>query len=519
MPKYSNTVLRVVFGTLLFAILVLLLFADNIEYYYKPEFMLSNPVIMGILLIIFAMVYLAYRFYKHNGSFFTFKKYDKLIIALTVVLFVGQVYVFSNIYFYTGWDVLHVRELAIAIVDGNKETMASQTEYFSTYPNNLFITFITAFIHKVNGAIGVFDKNYVVMIGVIINCILNSLTCYLVYKTAALYIEKKYALFSYFVAVFSLGISPWTIIFYSDAVGLFIPILTFYLYNKPIAQKNKRIAVRISSFCLGTVGYFIKPQCVIVLIAILIIEALKLFNGFKIKKLLKPAVLILTCAICFTTMSFSLDSICKKVDFELDKNKAFSMPHFFMMGLSETRSGGYELEDVVFSKSFDSSSERNSANIKESVKRIKKFGFSGYVKHLGKKLLTTFNDGTFSWGKEGRFYYKVPENVNSKVAPFLKSIYYSDGSKHEWFCLIQQAVWLAILSLSFIACFLKDNNHKNTEINILFLAIIGFILFEILFEVRARYVYIMVPIFCVLSAIGFKNLCESSKKIVKRVIK
>ena len=38
------------------------------------------------------------------------------------------------------------------------------------------------------------------------------------------------------------------------------------------------------------------------------------------------------------------------------------------------------------------------------------------------------------------------------------------------------------------------------------LAVIGLTLFELLFEARARYIYIYVPIYCILASIGFENI-------------
>ena len=40
------------------------------------------------------------------------------------------------------------------------------------------------------------------------------------------------------------------------------------------------------------------------------------------------------------------------------------------------------------------------------------------------------------------------------------------------------------------------------------LAILGLILFELLFEARARYIYTYVPIFCVLAALGMNGAVQ-----------
>ncbi len=52
----------------------------------------------------------------------------------------------------------------------------------------------------------------------------------------------------------------------------------------------------------------------------------------------------------------------------------------------------------------------------------------------------------------------------------------------------------------------RKNSRYMKEETILMLAVIGLTLFELLFEARARYIYIYVPIYCILASIGFENI-------------
>ena len=374
MTNFINNTIKTIFAIFLFFILVLIISAGNIEYYYKTEFLFSNIAFLSILTIFFIAIYFIFRLFKNKIPSNFSLDCKKFITFFTCFLFFLQIYIFFNIYFLTGWDVIHIRELATAISDGDSVMKDTQSEYFSCYPNNLLITFIYAFIYKVNSLFGIFTEENFVLICIIINCAINSFACFLVYKTALLFTKEKFALFSYLLAVFSFGLSPWSIIFYSDALGLLFPLTVYYLYNFPSAKMLNKTLSKASAFILGTVGYFIKPQCAIVLIAILFSEILSIFKNFKIKNLIKPTIFILISLLCFITISSSIDILCEKNDLKIDKNKSLGMPHFFMMGLSQTRSGGYNLEDVEFSKSFNNPEERTVANLKESQKRIKNLG-------------------------------------------------------------------------------------------------------------------------------------------------
>ena len=129
----------------------------------------------------------------------------------------------------------------------------------------------------------------------------------------------------------------------------------------------------------------------------------------------------------------------------------------------------------------------------------------GLAKHFSKKMLVLFNDGTFAWGKEGNFYAVTYDEVNSGVCRLLRSYYYgNEAVNHGTFQMIQKVIWVLILLSA--AFGVRKNSRYMKEETILMLAVIGLTLFELLFEARARYIYIYVPIYCILASIGFENI-------------
>ena len=82
------------------------------------------------------------------------------------------------------------------------------------------------------------------------------------------------------------GLSPWNVICYSDAMVLFFPISIAYIYM------NEKINVYIkysSILILGYIGYSIKPQAVIVVIAIVLTEIIRYMQGGTDKDIRKIA--------------------------------------------------------------------------------------------------------------------------------------------------------------------------------------------------------------------------------------
>ena len=219
-----------------------------------------------------------------------------------------------------------------------------------------------------------------------VNCALNTLSCLLVYKTAARLTRKLYAFFGFFLAVLSFGLSPWNVICYTDALGLIFPILTLYVFIRP--AKHKWLSYVLSAI-IGTLGYFIKPQCFILLIAVFLIEGIYALSE---KHLLKPLLLsLLTVAITFFAVKAGTGFLCSHYHIQLDNEQSFGIAHFWMMGLNPEKKGVYSAEDVRYSRSFVTASERTQANIAVGKQRLQEMGFFGTLKQLAQKMLTLYN--------------------------------------------------------------------------------------------------------------------------------
>lgn len=521
MKEASYRLIRILFGACLGSVLFLMLFAQSSNYFTKKDFLLSN---IGIMLVLFcALLVCALAYYFAAKSKPCLKRAsisidpDILIKVFTLLLFAGQCFLCYNIFFLTGWDAEALRTAAAIVASGDGEKVSALIPYFSIYPNNLFLVYVSALILRINSLLGLFDGQYATMCLVLINCVINSAACYLVYKTAALFLEKRYALVGYFLSVLLFGISPWSVIFYSDSVGLIIPILAFYLYVKPAVKTPQAYLYRAAAILISVIGYFIKPQCAIMLIAIVGMECIPLLSKFEKKKLKKPAIMVFSILFCFLLISQSIHWVSGSIGLELDQERTFGLPHFLMMGLNEERNGVYLQEDVDFSNSFPTANARAFGNIKRFAKRLLEMGPIRLGKHLGRKVLAVFNDGTFAWSFEGEFYKEMPAGPNTPISHFLKSVYYNGGTWHPHFSTLAQSVWLLVLSLSFLSCFKKHPDTHAKALRILWLSIVGIFLFHLLFEARARYLYVFAPVFCLLASLGAKTLVQFVKSATERL--
>lgn len=507
---------RIAFGTVFAIIFIVLLFPKE-AYRYKKDFLLSNGwmfAIIATLFLFFAAASLL-NFQKRRRALKSSAwNVERMVVVATVALFFWQCYVAYNIFLLSGWDVQMIMDNALKITNGRGYEL--YWPYFSRYSNNLFMTYFFAMILKIGYNVGIFAEDYIAMNIVVINCLINSFACYLVYQTAALFVEKKTALKGYCLGVLSFGLSAWNVICYSDALTLFVPVLSAYLYLKPCKIKCRKTLYRIAAVWVSMLGYYIKPQCAITLIAIMLVEAVRLLQELRIKKAISFAALCMTIVLTSCCTNALLDMGTQKLNGTLDQNARFGAPHFLMMGLNEKDEGGYSQEDVDYSSSFDTNEERMTGNLSVVRHRIQQMGIGGLLNHFHTKLLTAFNDGTFAWGYEGNFYLEVPEDINRSAAPLLKDIYYNDHKYYNYLATIQQFVWLTVLLFASASALRIKKQEEAKPLSVLWLTALGFVAYELLFEVRARYVYIFVPIFCVLAAVGLDNALKLTIKKWKR---
>ncbi|MBP3308857.1 MAG: hypothetical protein J6L90_05400 [Clostridia bacterium] len=498
-------------GIVLFIGLCVLILPSFIEYYCKKHFTLPNAVVFLIdLVFISATVFVAIRYGKRLERALDKFVSRGFVIVLAAALFLVQLYIARNIYFLTGWDAGMVFDSAVSMSQGG----VANEQYFTSYPNNLLITFLYSFILKVNNAVGILPENEGVFAIIAFQCMLFAVCAYLVYSVCyELTKRKTVSLLAFAVFFLLIGLSPWVVIPYSDSTGIIFPILIFRIYQLSARARGRvRPAVLWGVNALVSyIGFKIKPQLVIMFIAVVIVEVFRTaFLRRKDLKLLKKGLTnIVACVLVLVIAAAAFSVFCStQTSIKLDEEREMGAAHIFMMGMNGKTYGGYLDSDILFSMSFDTKAERDRENMRVAFERIQEMGFFGLVNHTVRKSLANFGDGSFAWGVEGRFYDEVLPEPNASVAPWLRSLYYNDGDNYRLFEDSMQAIWLAVLIFSGTAVlYIKRNKGKNgLEASLLVLSLIGLALFEALFEARARYLMTYAPIFIICAVIGLYTL-------------
>lgn len=531
--KYRSVFHKMVvytFSVFMCVIVVLLLFCSkSVDYSYKRLFLTGNMqllccgIFVGVGLVLGRKT--CGRIYKVLE-----KNSQKAISRLTMLLILGQIYVCYNAYFYTGWDVAVLIQNAFSVAEG--ESLMS-TLYFSSYPNNVLLLAVFSIIRKVDLYFGILDVREGIMGILCVQCFLSGLTGYLLFQIVQNFAGCWGAWCGWFCYLVLVGTSGWLMIPYSDSMGLFFPTMLLYLYVK--LQNGKYVRLKwVVMGMLSCLGYHIKPQIFITFIAIVIVEICSMKpktveegvieEGRNIekspKKTLQNSSFTENGRLCRWGLLYALAGIVlasilysclvRDITRQLDEEKAFGISHFVMMGLNTVNNGGYLGSDVEFSWSFATKEERTEANVQVIGQRLKEMGFGGLGVHAVRKLLTDYGDGTFAWKMEGTFFSHVYEPKNNFISLVLRNIIWGDGKANALNETIRQGVWLSVLAASL--GMIGYRKKADPVLALVLLAVIGLTLFELLFEARARYLYIYVPFYIITGVLGGEEIVKVLQK-------
>ena len=431
------------------------------------------------------------------------------VIIASVAILILQLFICYHSFFFTAWDP----ELLINYAYDTVHSTANQwaNNYFSRYPNNLFLEYIFIAIYRFADFIGLSSLINGTFLIIIIQSILNVLTGLLTYHTT-LNLTKSYkvswvAWVLYFVLI---GSSAWFMIPYSDSIALIIPIFILWLFstlNHTVYDYFKWFLILVVSF----LGYKIKPQTIILLISIIAIQFITI--SFKKNLFIHLFKSFIPAFAVILMLNFGISKAINSLPFDINPNLSFGMSHFLMMGLNEETNGSFSGDDVIFSSSFKTKEDRQKANLKESFHRLKSFTPYTMGKHIMKKTLSNYGDGTFGWGQEaGQYFYKITfPDKQPGISSFIKNCVYNYGKYYQSFATLRQLTWFICLLLTMILLIFKGTSN-NKNLLVIILSLIGLTLFETIFEARSRYFYIYVPFFIILASLGLQKLCSKNAK-------
>lgn len=494
----------------MFSVTIFLLLSKQMiwDVYTTKPFTTENAgyLILGLFLVV---ILFALNSHFGNQIQLILIKYERILLTTSLMLLlIWNLYACYGGYFYSGWDAGVIHNTVFNEL--NYEYDQLDNIYFSWYPNNKLLVWIFTFVLKVARKFGIQTLDFVL---VAFQIILGVFSMWLVYKIIFEMLHSyKVAWMAYLSSCFFVGVSPWYIVAYSDATGIVFPLLIIRIYQL-VRGKEKmvsRILLWILMGFIAMIGYLIKPQTAIAFIAVVIVEIILAVNDIRLNKLKISAIRIasglvgvLLCSLIYSNL------IIPSLHFKDIPDKTMGMQHYFMMGLNESTDGVYSEDDVAFTRSFESNEERNSADMHKAKQRLQTYGAKGLLRHICRKQIVNYNDGTFGWGCEGNSFIGDPEWANNRASNLVRSYIKPEGSNYNKFISAKQTIWITILFFCCFTVFYRKTELSNEAEMLLFLmmlSVLGLTIFELLFEARARYLFCYSPIYVILAVLGMRNV-------------
>lgn len=502
-----------------FSVFFAIILANTI--FLNRTIQVNYKVLTMIIMTLFSylIIYLIYKKIKFKFLNRAPKKYHIAIVM--IIIFIIQIILSILTYADCGWDCGIVVRQAINLLKGEN----FDTYYFAVCSNNIGILLITKYVLKFASIFCEITLQTAFLSMIIFNIIMIDIAALFTFLVCKKILGNKSAYFSLLFILPLIIFSPYIIVPYTDTITMVFPILILYIYILIKEQKEKSLTKKILIILegiLATIGLFIKPTAIIVIIAITIVEILRM-QKVEIKNLvIVGLIFIMGCGISYAGYYFmknrNLGSLISKEDYE---KYSMTFTHFLKMGMNEqiiekelptknnTIYGGYSEWDALTTQTIIGKDEKQKENLQVIEKRLKEFGIAGYADFLYNKANWILSDGTFFFGEEGTFW--TSEHYNqSKIGKFLQELINNKSDKYQNITAnVMQVLWI-LITIGLV--FSYTYNEQNNYILISKISIIGIVLFLLLFEGRARYLLNHLPIFIIIGVFGIKASLEKLDK-------
>ena len=190
-------IIRIIYLLIIAYILLVLFSSFDKTYLNFRKFPIISNIISGLIsgLIIFLLLKIKVKLDD--------KKYKTILLIAALIVFILQIIILMNTYFYTDWDVKAIRD---AVLNNN----IKGNYYLTKYPNTLLYLSIIKFYYN----IPLVGKYYFPLL------MFNALLVNLSGIVAALVIRKftnnTYSIIGYIIMSLLVSLSPWINIPYSD---------------------------------------------------------------------------------------------------------------------------------------------------------------------------------------------------------------------------------------------------------------------------------------------------------------
>lgn len=533
LAKAMNVLMLVLFLPVLFCVLFI---GNNMDYFddVKADIRVPNALLTLIALAVMAIALWLLCLGRKIRLDRRTSRYMSIGMA---GLFVGFFFLCLMLSRETVFDMSVdqgiVRRTAIEVAQGIP--LGYRFEFSIDY-NNIPITYILGKLYRLADGWTWFAHNPEYL-WVIVGCLSVTAAGFCCCEIVKKLTENPIAvLMTFGLYLLTAGLCPWKYIPYTDSYGILFPALCLllYLYSRDCKGIAGKILLRFLACLSGAAGAIIKPSVFIAVLAVLGLEGIDflasvigwLRNGkAKNEKAGRAArvrlagiSLVLTAffvGILYWGSELYMKYMIDEIGLEYNEELESTLQYYFFSSTNELTTGSFTIEDYgVFGEFQFSKADRNAACMERAWERIRQRGPLGTLYFCLKKLVKSFNDGTFAW-TDVRYYEPFPEDLThaNAAGEFLRTLFMPEGARQAWYDTLAELVWIFLL-LGIPGIVLEKG--KREKYLVFVVLIVGILLYLMLFESGARYLYVFLPVFAAVSACGMELMGNALERIVRR---
>jgi len=399
-----------------------------------------------------------------------------------------------------GWDVDVVSQAAVQWA--TKGTLTDvQTQYFELWTNNIGQLNI---MHLIALAVG---PSAFAMVALLSGPVLASITIALVYGVAHERADTGTALLAGAASWVLVGMNPYVAVPYTDMYVLLFPVLLMLLMGKAYRSPTLRgrMGWLVAVGVVAGIAAQIKITVLIVVIAAAVIIAVAIALVGRGRRLLVALGAVLMVVSTLATFEAASAVSNGALPAGNDRSQAMPMEYWVATGLSEPY-GEWNLDLMDSLAAATSTSGRRQLADVVIEQRLNELGPGGYVAFLYKKLTWVYSDGTYFAFGEAQLAPGAAFAYSNVVAHDIRTFLVPTGGwQNAMYSTLIQGVWLIVLAGVLLAFLRKLRAPFDWFVSTLALTVLGVTAYQAIWEARARYLLMFVPLFILLAFVGARK--------------
>ena len=451
---------------------------------------------LGILMIILAvglagLTLWGYR--KFTRSRFSLSlRAEVILVVVTMLVYLGiSAFVVKFFAVKQSWDPGELYNLSTAVASGDGLSQDdSYYYYFSAYPFQVFVGYFNGYYLKtMHHLCGLGDLKLLLLL----NAFYVNGAILFTYLYVRRIFNKKSAMFLLWMVPFFLPLLLYIPIVYTDTSSMFYLAGAFFFSTLFLRERRSMkwamLWAGLFMIFMTTASLF-KVTSLIYLVAVFL-YLLLVKKAFRPKKL---AVLVVAALVILLPIRVAVGAF---TDLRVNKDWEYPKIHWVFMGMYGR--GGFNYYPSRFIYDAQKEGGDVAAMITEEIKKTaQERGVGGFAELYSNKLSDTWNDGSyFVFEKLSR----EPQNKDSAVYDFVMNRY------KNVFCYAMDVVALSRTILLFAMAIVA--RKKRDWSATLKMAVIGVMLFFLVWETRSRYILNFLPLFSVLWVYGVDALAKN----------